>query len=92
MYCVSTTIKKVRPFGCAAQESVYFGVTTDLDADPVILRREQVEHVGSYDHMQGSRAVVTLNCDRRIVKVKVLQDGTEFAIEADVENERSWSA
>ena len=52
----------------SSQESVFFGITVGC-GEPAILRKDQVEHVGSYDHIVQSLAYATYNDDGRLIKV-----------------------
>ena len=72
MVVEQTTITGFNVFPNVKEQAIYFGVLTGVTHDPTLLRREQIEHSGTYDLITGKRANATLNDYGQLIKLEVL--------------------
>ena len=71
MVTQQATVTGFNVFANVREGVVFFGVVTDASHDPTILKREQVKHVGTYDHIAGETANVTLDELGQLIELEV---------------------
>ena len=68
---VPVTIHRVGVLIDHARQTVRFGFTTSHDATPVILKRAQITHAGSFDDLFDAPAIVTVDASNTITHLEV---------------------